>query len=44
LYDTQLKKKELALLYYKKYIKSDPPEEQKTYLNYAKRRIAELSR
>ncbi|MDR3694870.1 tetratricopeptide repeat protein [Mucilaginibacter sp.] len=44
LYDVQLKKKEMALQYYKKYVKSDPPEEQKPYLTYSKRRIGELSR
>lgn len=44
LYDVQLKNKALALQYYKKYVKSDPPKEQKEYLNYSKRRIGELSR
>ena len=44
LYDVQLKKKDLALQYYKKYVKSDPPEEQKPYLAYSKKRIGELSR
>ena len=44
LYDTELKRKELALQYYKKYVKSDPPQNQKPYLNYSKRRIGELSR
>lgn len=44
LYDVQLKKKGLALKYYKKYVKSDPPHDQKPYVIYSKRRIKELSR
>ena len=44
LYVVQLKNKALALQYYKKYVKSDPPGDQKAYLIYSKRRIGELSR
>jgi hypothetical protein len=44
LYDVQLKKHDLALQYYKKYLKSDPPEAQKAYENYSKRRVKELSK
>jgi tetratricopeptide (TPR) repeat protein len=43
LYDTELKNKQLALRYYKKYTKSDPQKDQQSYLVYAKRRISELS-
>jgi tetratricopeptide (TPR) repeat protein len=43
LYDTELKNKLLAKRYYKKYILSDPPEGQKSYVAYSKRRIGELS-
>jgi len=42
LYDTQLKNKNLALRYYKKYIKSNP-EGQQSYKAYSKRRISDLS-
>jgi tetratricopeptide (TPR) repeat protein len=41
LYDTQLKDKTLALRYYKKYIKSNP-DEQQAYKAYSKRRISDL--
>jgi tetratricopeptide (TPR) repeat protein len=44
LYDTELKKKSTALGYYKKFLKSNPPEKEKSYIDYAKRRIGELSR
>lgn len=44
LYDTRLKNKDLALKYYKKYLKSQPPEDQKRYTAYAERRARELGR
>jgi tetratricopeptide (TPR) repeat protein len=44
LYDTGLKNKTLALKYYKKYLKSQPPENQKPYTAYAERRVRELGR
>ncbi|MDF2432689.1 MAG: hypothetical protein JWP44_2320 [Mucilaginibacter sp.] len=42
MYDMELKRKTLAMHYYKKYLNSDPPENQKSYINYVKRRILEL--
>jgi len=42
-YDTELKKKAVALRYYKKYINSDPPDGQRSYMAYSKRRIEELA-
>lgn len=44
LYDTELKNKTMAKRYYKKYLQSDPPEKQKSYIDYSKRRANELSR
>jgi tetratricopeptide (TPR) repeat protein len=44
LYDTEMKNKNLALKYYKKYLKSQPPENQKPYTAYAERRVRELGR
>ncbi len=44
LYDTEVKNKALALRYYKKYINSNPPKGQQSYMAYAKRRINELAR
>ena len=44
LYDTELKKKPIALSYYKKFLKSNPSEKEKAYVEYAKRRINELIR
>jgi tetratricopeptide (TPR) repeat protein len=44
LYDVQLKKKALALQYYKKYIKSNPPVDQEAYITFSKQRIGVLSR
>jgi tetratricopeptide (TPR) repeat protein len=43
LYDVELKNKANALKYYRKYIKSGPPEKQKNYLDYAKKRLKELT-
>jgi tetratricopeptide (TPR) repeat protein len=43
LYDSELKNKNNAIKYYKKYIKSAPPEKQKNYLKYAKNRLKELT-
>lgn len=42
LYDTELKNKSRAITYYKKYLKSNPPEKQKSYIKYAQRRLKEL--
>ena len=44
LYDTELKNKALALRYYKKYVSSIPPEEQRSYVTYSKGRVKDLSR
>jgi tetratricopeptide (TPR) repeat protein len=44
LYDAELKNKNAAIRYFKKYIHSNPPEGQRSYLNYSKKRINELSR
>lgn len=44
LYDSELKNKASALKYYRKYIKTNPPQKQNTYLTYAKSRLKELSR
>lgn len=43
LYDSELKNKSSAIKYYKKYLKSNPPEKQKSYLDYTKRRLKELA-
>jgi tetratricopeptide (TPR) repeat protein len=42
-YDTELKNKRLAVRYFRKYIHSNPPEGQQSYMNYSKKRIGELS-
>ena len=42
IYDVSLKNKITALHYYKMYLKSNPPEKQKSYLLYSKKRITEL--
>jgi tetratricopeptide (TPR) repeat protein len=44
LYDTEMKNKNLALKYYTKYLKSQPPKDQKPYTAYAERRVYELGR
>jgi tetratricopeptide (TPR) repeat protein len=43
LYDSELKNKPKALKFYKKFIQSKPSEKQKTYLDYAKKRLKELA-
>jgi tetratricopeptide (TPR) repeat protein len=43
LYDTELKSWGQALQNYRKYLKSNPPQAQHSYIAYAKRRIAELA-
>ena len=42
LYDTELKNKALAKRYYKRYICSNPPKGQQSFIAYATRRIGEL--
>lgn len=44
IYDKKLKNKFLSLVYYRKYLASHPPVKQLAYIQYAKRRIRELSR
>jgi tetratricopeptide (TPR) repeat protein len=43
LYDTELKNKKMARLFYKKYIASDPPKKESKYLAYAQSRINALA-
>jgi tetratricopeptide (TPR) repeat protein len=43
LYDSELKNKTNAAKYYKKYIKTNPPESQKSYLVYSKKRLKDLA-
>lgn len=43
-YDTDLKNKQLALKYYKKYTASKPPEKQQKYITYSKSRLNYLAR
>lgn len=43
LYDSELKNNSNAIQYYKKYIKTNPPEGQKKYLEYSKKRLKDLS-
>ncbi|WP_460693724.1 tetratricopeptide repeat protein [Mucilaginibacter puniceus] len=43
LYDTKIKDKKNALLYYKKYLATNPTDEDKGYVDYSKNRIAALS-
>ncbi len=42
LYDTELKNKPFALRYYKKYLSSNTPADQKSYRAYSKRRVSEM--
>jgi tetratricopeptide (TPR) repeat protein len=44
LYDSELKNKTNAIRYYKKYVKANPPEAQKSYLEYSKKRLKDLVR
>lgn len=44
LYDSELKNKKAALKYYRKYLKANPPERQKSYIQYSKGRLEQLSR
>jgi len=44
IYDAQLRNKAAAVRYFKKYIRSGPPKDQRAYMNYSKKRISELSR
>lgn len=43
LYDAKLKNKQQALRYYKKYVASNPPENQRAYVTFSKSRISALS-
>jgi tetratricopeptide (TPR) repeat protein len=43
LYDSELKNKASAVKYYRKYIKTNPPQRQNSYLAFAKSRLKELS-
>lgn len=43
LYDSELKNKAIAAKYYRKYIKTNPPQKQSTYITYARSRLKELS-
>jgi tetratricopeptide (TPR) repeat protein len=40
--DSELKDNIAALKYYKKYLRANPPEKQKSYIDYAKKRLKEL--
>jgi tetratricopeptide (TPR) repeat protein len=42
LYDSELKNRANAIRYYKKYIKTNPPATQKSYLEYSKKRLNNL--
>lgn len=44
LYDIEFKKRALAIRYFRKYVNSSPPQDQRSYLNYSQKRIKELSR
>jgi tetratricopeptide (TPR) repeat protein len=44
LYDSDLKDRALALRYYKKYVSSIPPAEQRSYVTYSEGRVKDLSR
>ena len=44
LYDSELKNKQLALKYYKKYMQSKPPVKEQKYVAYSKSRLSELIR
>ncbi|MDB5145075.1 MAG: cellulose synthase subunit BcsC [Mucilaginibacter sp.] len=43
LYDSELNNRANAIKYYKKYIKTNPPETQKSYLEYSKKRLNDLA-
>lgn len=43
-YDNDLKNKQLALKYYKKYMQSKPPGKQQKYLAYSRLRVTQLAR
>ncbi|TWJ00687.1 tetratricopeptide repeat protein [Mucilaginibacter frigoritolerans] len=43
MYDTELRNRKQALQNYRKYLKSNPPQEQQSYVAYAKRRMVELT-
>ncbi len=44
IYDQKIKLAKAALSYYKRYVNSKPPAEQKAYVEYANYRISQLSR
>lgn len=44
IYDQKLKQFKSALIYYRRYINSYPPAEQKAYVDYSKFRISELTK
>lgn len=44
IYDQKMKEFKSALSYYRRYINSSPPAEQKVYIDYSKFRISELSK
>jgi len=44
MYDTELKNHKMALVYYKKYLAGKPDADEKSYVAYAKNRIATLSK
>jgi len=44
LYDTELKNRRSALLYYKKYLAAKPPQTQQNYIAYAKSRVKLLKK
>lgn len=44
MYDTELKNHKMALIYYKKYLAGKPDADEKSYVVYAKNRVATLSR
>lgn len=44
LYDSEIKNKTQALKYYKKYLACDPPEKQKSFVDYSKDRVKRLAR
>jgi len=44
IYDQKLKQFKSALTYYRRYINSNPPPDQKAYIEYSRFRVAELSK
>jgi tetratricopeptide (TPR) repeat protein len=44
MYDTEIKSRKLALIYYKKYLATNPPPKQRSYINYAKSRVEILGK